>query len=115
MSGPGGPQSTWPVDWWCDLWKPFRKEAERLLGVGWQPEAVKNGIFANGEATREQTLGGFPRLCRLNPQSPSLYLLSILAYWNHQPLPPITYHLCTHLNHSPVPLVSPVLSRGRNA
>ncbi len=27
-------------------------EVQRLLGVGWQPEAVKNGIFANGEATQ---------------------------------------------------------------
>nr|DAX60243.1 MAG TPA: hypothetical protein [Caudoviricetes sp.] len=38
-----------------------------------------------------------------------------MAYWNHRHLPPITYHLCTHLNHSPVPPVSPVLPRGRNA
>lgn len=34
-------------------------------------------------------------------------------YWNHQPLPPLTYHLCTLPNHSPVPPVSPVLPRGK--
>jgi hypothetical protein len=28
-------------------------EVQRLLGVGWQPEADKNGIFANGEATSQ--------------------------------------------------------------
>nr|DAS66273.1 MAG TPA: hypothetical protein [Caudoviricetes sp.] len=38
-----------------------------------------------------------------------------MAYRNHQPLPPTTYHLCTLPNHSPVPPVSPVLPRGRNA
>nr|DAV46109.1 MAG TPA: hypothetical protein [Caudoviricetes sp.] len=27
------------------------REVKRLLGVGWQPEAEKNGKPANGEAT----------------------------------------------------------------
>lgn len=46
-----------------------------------------------GRPPGSKPLGGFPKLCHLNPQPPSLSLLSILAYWNHQPLPlpPITY------------------------
>lgn len=56
-------------------------------------EAVKNGIFANGEAIREKPLGGFLWVADPSPLLPHLYSLSILAYWNHRPLPlpPITY------------------------
>lgn len=44
-----------------------------------------------GRPPGSKPLGGFPKLCYLNPQPPSLYLLPILAYWNHRPLPPPTY------------------------
>ena len=56
-----------------------------------------------GRPPASSPLGGLPRLCHLNPHHPSLSLLPILAYWNHQPLPPITYHHApsptTHLYH----------------
>lgn len=88
MSGPGGPQSTWPVDPWCDLWKPFRKEAERLLGMGWQWKRSKMGFSPMGRPSSREPLGGSPLGYCPSPLLPSLSLLSILAYWNHHPYHP---------------------------
>lgn len=54
----------------------------------------QNGIFRQwGGHLAGSPLGGLPRLFHLSPLPPSLTLLSILAYWNHQPLPlsPIPY------------------------
>lgn len=100
MSGPGGPQSTWPVDPWCDLWKPFRKEAERLLGMGWQWKRSKMGFSPMGRPSSREPLGGSPLGYCPNHPLPSLSLLSILALL--EPPTPTTYYLPPM--HPPQPL-----------
>ena len=109
---PEGHRSSWPDDRWRDLWKPLHMEVQRLLGVGWQRKRSKWDFSPMGRPSSREPLGGSPLGYCLNHSLPSLYSLSILAYWNHQPPPPITYHLCAYLNHSPVPPVSPVLPPG---
>ena len=100
MPDPGGPLSTWPVDTWRELWKPLHMEVQRLLGVGWQRKRSKMGFSPMGRPSSREPLGGSPLGYRPNHSLPSLYLLSILAYWNHQP--PTTHHLSPM--HPPQPL-----------
>lgn len=112
MSGPGGPQSTWPVDPWCDLWKPFRKEVERLLGMGWQWKRSKMGFSPMGRPSSREPLGGSPP--RLLPQPPCYLTFTLYLSWPTGTTDP--YHLPPTLMHPPQPLpvppVSPVLPPG---
>lgn len=78
-------------------------EVQRLLGVGWQRKRSKWDFSPMGRPSSREPLGGSPLGYCPSHSLPSLSLLSILAYWNHRPLPSTTppYALTstTHLYH----------------
>ena len=99
MSGPGGPQSTWPVDPWCDLWKPFRKEAERLLGMGWQWKRSKMGFSPMGRPSGRNPLGVS---CRWQTLAPYYLTFTLYLSWPTGTTDPYHSHLLPM--HPPQPL-----------
>lgn len=68
--------------------------------MGWQWKRSKMGFSPMGRPSSREPLGGSPLGYCPNHPLPSLCSLPILAYWNHQPLPPS--HLS--LMHPPQPL-----------
>lgn len=61
--------------------------------MGWQWKRSKMGFSPMGRPSGRNPLGVSYRWQTLATRYPVLYLLSILAYWNHRPLPlgPIPY------------------------
>ena len=68
-------------------------EVQRLLGMGWQWKRSKMGFSPMGRPSGRNPLGVSYGWQTLATCYPSLFLPSILAYWNPRPyyLPPITY------------------------
>nr|DAU54411.1 MAG TPA: hypothetical protein [Caudoviricetes sp.] len=103
MSGPGGPQSTWPVDPWCDLWKPLHMEVQRLLGMGWQWKRSKWDFSPMGRPSTGSPLGGLPRATASTPcyLTFTLYLPWPTGTTDPYHFSPLTYAptSTTHLYH----------------